>query len=260
MNAKTPVASGRGPRRGLWGALLVASLLWIGLVTGVVVGGQFFVPAGSGLAGPAIALGYGIAGAIVAGVLAAVMARSLSVSLVRGIAIAALIVGAASIAYGAYALANAQAERDAAAGLDQPLPPASDFVLTASIDEQDDMRRYREIDIDGRTWEARWTAVGPEAMACTVRLTAAEAVAVETQLGYLESRMADLPLPCESRGEPVLYRLRWQRAADGAPVVIEGGRECLANEPAWSALNVTIGRIPLDAVSHMRLRCESRVP
>ncbi len=46
----------RRPRRGLWATLLVVALLWLGLVVGTVVGGWLFVPAGSGLAGPANAL------------------------------------------------------------------------------------------------------------------------------------------------------------------------------------------------------------
>jgi hypothetical protein len=232
-------------------------MLWFGLVVGTVVGGWLFVPDGSGLAGPVMALGYGVTGALAAGVLAGVLAWGLPVKLVRGIAIAVLLLDAVSVALGAYRVANARAERDAAAGLDEPLPSPSDFVLTASIDEQDDMRRYREIEIDGRTWQAEWRAVGPGAARCSVRLTGAEARAVGTQLEYLESRMGDLPGPCEGRNEPVVYRLRWQRGADGArAVTVEGGRECLANEPAWSALSVTIGRIPIDAVADMRLRCE----
>jgi hypothetical protein len=257
MNSDTPSPADSGPRRGLWTTLLVVALLWIGLAVGTAVGGWYFLPPGSGLAGPAMALGYGVIGAVAAGVLAGVLARTLPVRLVRGIAIVALLLDAASVAFGAYRMASAQAERNAAAGLDQPLPPASNFVLTAAVDEQDDMRRYREITIDGRTWEAQWIAVGPGAETCTVRLTGAEAAAVETQLGYLESRTKDLPGVCEGRIEPLLYRFRWQRGSGGAPATtVEGGRECLANEPAWSALSVSIGRIPIDAVSHMRVRCE----
>jgi hypothetical protein len=40
------------------------------------------------------------------------------------------------------------------------------------------MRRYRELTIDGDTWTATWTAVGPEAATCTATLRFVEADAL----------------------------------------------------------------------------------
>jgi hypothetical protein len=73
-----------------WTALLVLCSFWIGLVAATAVGARFFVPAGSGLAGPAIALGYGVAGALAAAVLAGVVGRRLPTRLLRRSAMVAL--------------------------------------------------------------------------------------------------------------------------------------------------------------------------
>ena len=63
--------------------VLVALLTFVGLFVGLVVGGTFFVPAGSGLAGPAIALMWGLGGgavALIGGVIAAPASRTTSAS------------------------------------------------------------------------------------------------------------------------------------------------------------------------------------
>jgi hypothetical protein len=60
------------PNRALWGLLLIFSSLWLGLAAGMAIGARF-VPAGSGLAGPAIALGYGAFGSLMAGLLAGLL-------------------------------------------------------------------------------------------------------------------------------------------------------------------------------------------
>ena len=47
------------------------SALWLGFGVGAYAAGQWFVPAGSGLAGPAIAIAYGLGAAVIAGAAAA---------------------------------------------------------------------------------------------------------------------------------------------------------------------------------------------
>lgn len=75
------------------------SLLWIGLVAGMMIGGRYFVPAGSGLAGPAIALGYGVAGAAIGAVLAALLIWRASVDLLHKLAWVAVVLGFAATAF-----------------------------------------------------------------------------------------------------------------------------------------------------------------
>ena len=50
----------------------------LGLFAGTFIGATFFVPVGSGLAGPAIALGYGVVGLVIALIGGVMLARKLA--------------------------------------------------------------------------------------------------------------------------------------------------------------------------------------
>jgi len=78
-----PLPASPRQRRALWTTLLVLCSFWVGLVGGTLIGALFLVPAGSGLAGPAIALGYGVAGALLAAALAGVLGRRLPTRALR---------------------------------------------------------------------------------------------------------------------------------------------------------------------------------
>ena len=111
-------------RRAPWLALLVLCSFWVGLVAGTAMGAWFFVPAGSGLAGPAIALGYGVGGGLASAVLAGVLGRRLPTRLLRRSAMVALtLAGLAALAVG-YRLVSQPAERFA-----QTDPAAPDSTL-----------------------------------------------------------------------------------------------------------------------------------
>ena len=95
---------------------LVALLTCIGLVAGLAVGAAFFVPAGSGLAGPAIALMYGLGGgavALIGGVITArrleqqALLRALLITIVLVVAIAVWIGFRLSVVSAAPAAAQA---------------------------------------------------------------------------------------------------------------------------------------------------------
>src|SRR5262245_43806591 len=79
------------PRRTLWGLLLIFCSLWIGFAAGLSIGGHLCIPAGSGLAGPTIALGYGALGALVGIVLAGFLAWRLPGRALRVAALVALL-------------------------------------------------------------------------------------------------------------------------------------------------------------------------
>jgi hypothetical protein len=100
-------------RRALWTTLLVLCSFWVGLVAGTVLGGLFLVPAGSGLAGPAIALGYGVGAALACAVVAGIVGRRLPPRVLRQ---ATAVVGAlATVAVIAvvYLFVKQQAQRQA---------------------------------------------------------------------------------------------------------------------------------------------------
>lgn len=65
------------PKR-LLGFAFVVLLAFVGLVIGSMLGGLFFVPEGSGLAGGAMVLGYGVLGLVLAIVGGIILAMRLS--------------------------------------------------------------------------------------------------------------------------------------------------------------------------------------
>jgi hypothetical protein len=73
MTDSTVPPGPRPRRRWPFVLLLLGSLAWLGLLAGVAAGATWWVPEGSGLAGPAIALGYGVLGAAAALVLGAAL-------------------------------------------------------------------------------------------------------------------------------------------------------------------------------------------
>lgn len=74
-----------------WVLLLLVCSCWLGLVAGAAVGARWLVPAGSGLAGPAIALGYGVAGAVAALLVGGVLAWKASHGVLRAAALAGFV-------------------------------------------------------------------------------------------------------------------------------------------------------------------------
>lgn len=78
----------------LFRILLVLGLVFIGLAAGTYLGGHFLVPAGSGLAGGPMALGYGLLGALITGILGIVPAVRLSG---KKLARVALLVGTVAV-------------------------------------------------------------------------------------------------------------------------------------------------------------------
>ena len=87
-------------------------------MAGTATGARFFVPAGIGLVGSAMALGFGVMGALAAAVVAGVLARRLPPRSLRRSAVVALLFAVlAALAVG-YGFVTQQAERRAQADLD----------------------------------------------------------------------------------------------------------------------------------------------
>lgn len=91
--------------------LLLGSLAWVGLVAGAAAGAAWLVPEGSGLAGPAEALGYGVLGLLAGLALGALLGWRAGDGLLRAataIAVALALLAAGLIVWRIVAL---QAER-----------------------------------------------------------------------------------------------------------------------------------------------------
>lgn len=120
-------------RRALWATLAVLCSFWIGLVAGTLAGALFFVPADSGLAGPAIALGYGIGGALAGAVLGGIVARRLPPRRLRRAAVAIIVVAALAALVVGYLFVRQQAERR---GLARVEPAGARSALGRERDDQ----------------------------------------------------------------------------------------------------------------------------
>jgi len=248
------------PRKMLWGTLLVPCTVFCGLIAGIVTA-RFSVSETTGFEAVGIAFTYGLLGAFFAGLLSALLIWRSSPRFLRGAALTAFALASICAVVIAWGLIADRAERRAAAGLDQPLPPPAGFVLEAALSELDTTRSYRELEIDGHDWSFRWVAVGPEAAVCRGRLVAAEAEKLYAQLQSLERRFATSPPPCASETEPVIAHLAWRpQPGPGATPFeareLEITRTCLREEDEVAALAYTLRRIPLDAVSYARAACD----
>ena len=96
------------PRKATWIALLLPCSLWIGLLSGMLMGSRF-VPEGAGFEAGATVLLSGLAGAIAALVIAALLSRRLTAATLRFTALCALVLSA--IAAGLLVMRVAQLTR-----------------------------------------------------------------------------------------------------------------------------------------------------
>ncbi len=233
--------------------LLLASLAWLGLVAGTAVGAAWFVPEGSGLAGPAVALGYGVLGLLAGVALGAVLGWQAGHGLLRVATAAAVVLALLTVGAVVWRIVAAQAERSTSA----LLPPPAGFRLESRIAESVETRTYRELTIDGDTWTATWTAVGPEAATCTAVLRFVEADALlrkRIEVRQAPDRFTALCSVPEADATRV-YALREDDPASPSWEVL-ADEQCLQEHGEVAALHWMLGRIPIDAVSDGRARCE----
>jgi hypothetical protein len=88
--------------------LLVILLVCPGFVAGALVG-TAFVPAGSGMAGPPIVLGWGVGGLVLAAVTGLVLARRLPGPALRAALVIAFLMTSLAVAWVAYRVSVVQA-------------------------------------------------------------------------------------------------------------------------------------------------------
>ena len=89
--------------RRLWAAVLMSNSLWVGFVAGAAAGGWLFAPDDAGGEGGAQVLWYGLGGALLTALGAAIALRVLDAHHIRSVALGALVVAAALATYIAYA-------------------------------------------------------------------------------------------------------------------------------------------------------------
>ena len=184
----------RWGRLGL-GVLFVGATAVCGFAFGAWLGARFFVPAGSGLAGPAIVLGYGLGGALLTACVAASVARQTPYRLLVGLALAFTPVAAILVGLAGRAYVQAQAEGQAALEEAYAQLPKFGFVLL----NYGALGRgpLERIAYDAETNDLAVTEIGGRV--CHAALSGPQKVDVLTGLRNLEIFLAGSPEPCAGR-------------------------------------------------------------
>jgi len=230
--------------RWLVGILLTLSLLVCGLLAGTWLGGRYFVPPGSGLAGPAIALSYGLLGAVVGVALGIVVSiftpgrwlayATIPVALAGGIVV--LMVARS------YMISSAETE----ARLQEAYDKLPAFTLTIELPETAADRPFARFAAD---WSARSydvTVAGDDPQTCSAAMAGPDAVRLLTALRNIEGRLMNEPDPCAASPGAVDHHLAFA-IKEARPPDSEGSLEiteaCLTRAPDLAA--------PRDAVTEM---------
>lgn len=188
------------------GVVFVLGMMVCGLVAGTYVGARFFVAPGSGLAGPAIALGYGILGAGLAGVVGGLLAWVLPPVWFLG---AALPVTVAGVIFG-IVIVNGylRSEAEMQAHLDEAYDNLLKFKVTLVYIAAADAPFARlEADWSERRYTA--TTSDTEPTTCTAELSGEEAVALLEALRGVEGVVMQDEFPCAGSLGAVERELDW---------------------------------------------------
>lgn len=188
------------------GVVFVLGMMVCGLVAGTYVGARFFVAPGSGLAGPAIALGYGVIGAGLAGIVGGLLAWLLPPRWFLG---AALPVTVASVIFGIVIVHGyLRSEAEMRAHLEQAYDDLLKFRVTL-VHMDADNAPFARMEAD---WgERRYTATTGDAepSTCMAELSGAEAVRLLEALRGVESVVLKDQFPCAGSLGAVERELDW---------------------------------------------------
>lgn len=206
--------------RVLLGVLLAVTLALPGLIVGAAVGAVFFVPAGSGLAGPAIALGYGLVGALLAVASAAALGRWLPLQALRWTLAGSTIVAFLGLCLVAYRFheVRQEASRQHAATTPSPLQRAYDVhveVTEAGAAAGLPVQEMRLVQGDG-SQRVSWITRGAEQQRCEDAMVGLEGVDLAARLQVFAPQVLAGFRGCthEVDDGPRLYTVRWSAAAE----------------------------------------------
>lgn len=229
--------------------LLAVTLAFVGLTAGMAVGAVWFVPEGSGLAGPAIALAYGLLGGVAALIAGILLGLRLAIPRLRivtaigmfaAIGIFALLTWRFTVARTDRALQRERAHEaispyqkpytmtlrvfaDAGGGLDFPFSELR-------VEQSEEAR------------EATWETLGMAPDRCRAQIPPLAAIDVAAALQQVDGMVRSSFRPCTANeDEPALARVEWS---------IPG----LAPEHPEGALRVTAGCLNADAKARQLLQ------
>jgi len=191
--------------------LAVLGLAWVGLVAGFAYWLPR-IPQGSGLAGPAIALGYGagglLLGLLVGGLLAARLRPERLGSLLKIVALLSFLALAATIGR----IVWAQGERDAKRATEQALA-AAPFEVSGQILNPADGSDFLSITVDGHSDRFELTPRRDDLGSCRGAITAKERSRLLRSVREAEAYTDQHPGACgagQAGAELVLRQFSWR--------------------------------------------------
>jgi hypothetical protein len=246
--------------RALLTVLLALALGFLGLATGTTLAGAWLVPEGSGLAGPAVALAYGLLGAVAAltaGVIAGIKA---SLRTLRAATTAAAVGSVIVFALLTWSFLTARADRIAAR--DQAHEALTPFqrpyemtlrIFAAAGGGLDFPFSEMRIEQTESTRTAVWETLGPDPDRCRAPAPPLATIDVAAALQQVDATLRSaFPACTNGDEEPTLARVEWNIPA-------------LASEEPRGALRITAGclnaddrtRLLIDSVAALYRQVES---
>ena len=230
-------------------SLLILGFATLGLILGTFIGGKFFVAPGSGLAGPAIALGYGVLGMAILAFLGFWVSRKLQPTTLKRAALLAsfaLIATAGLLVYRFYSLQEARKDPDSAyAGLPK-------FTLT--VEQIIILDPYLRTKIELDSEKRRWDITLPDKRQCRGTMRAKEQKRIAEALVAFSQLPEEQKKLCVSENQKVEQRLTWHLLDTNESGVLELSEECASSRPELKKLLIAIGRANLSPTS--RVTCD----
>lgn len=222
--------------------IVVLGFVLVGFVLGILVARFTDAAAGSGLAGGAIVLGYGVIGAAVALVLGIVVGLRLPDPALRRLSV---VMGAVSVLFIAYVAIRIRAQRLANEDPPEAYMGIPEYSLTLERTANADPVLAKLVSVSST--DRRWTTTLPDDRVC--KGTPPAAVLRETAealQSFLDATNG--AVECEGGAEEIL---RWRLDSDGA--ILEGNVQlneaCLVRTPSLQPVVLTIRRINLESTS-----------
>ncbi len=211
----------------LWRLIIILGCAGPGLALGMLWAARSGAAAGSGLAGGAIVLGYGVLGAVIAAVLGFVISLRLSDT---ALARAAGILGIILVALIAYAMIALRSQRNARLDPPEAYEGIPSFALTMERTDMADPVLAKRVSVDSK--ERIWETTLPDGRVCSAQ-GSAEALKkctgnpeqvlswrIDSDTGPSEGRV-ELNTAClttESDAQYLLFSLQQVTLTSGAPV------------------------------------------
>lgn len=236
--------------------LLALCLVWLGGVAGLFAGAAS-APAGSGLAGSAMVLVYGIAGAVIGAIAGALAGWKLSREALRPVLAAAVVLSlTAAIAIGVMVVRQQKARETSAAA--EAASQRAPFSVSLVTHRPDSGATFIDIAIDGeRDTFVMTSRQKPGRPVCRGGLNQSQHAEVLDALRRLDAMFAKETAVCAAAGE-VLLTFRWT-LPEGGGIAREVGLtpECDQAHTEFTALYVPIEKVAFSAENNAgRLQCD----